>query len=301
MDGVLLVNLGTPKSSRPKDVKRYLNQFLTDKRVIEMRAPMRQLLVRGLIVPRRYKESAKMYQDIWTEEGSPLLVYGKRVQSLLSEKMGTNCKVVLAMRYGEPSIEEGLSLLKDVDNLTIVPLFPQYASATTGSIQEEVMRVLSKWSIIPKLNFIQSFPTQPSMIKAFAERARQYDISAYDEVLFSFHGLPEEADYKGRYSFECLKTAQAIAKELRLEKFAFGYQSRLGRKPWLKPYTIDVLDAKKGKKILVLCPAFVCDCLETIYEIGVEYAEGRDLTLVEGLNDHPLFIQALQESIESST
>lgn len=301
MHGVLLVNLGTPKSFHPKDVKRYLNQFLSDKRVIEMKAPFRQLLVRGLIVPKRYKESAATYKEIWTEEGSPLLVYGQRVAALLSDKMGRDYKVVLAMRYGEPSIEKGLLKLKDADSLTIFPLFPQYASATTGSIHQEVMRVLSKWPIIPRLHFVQSFPTQPSMIKAFAKRARQYDIASYDEVLFSFHGLPDTADYEGRYSFECLKTAQAIAKELGLKKFAFGYQSRLGKKPWLKPYTIDVLRAKEGKKILVLCPAFVCDCLETIYEIGVEYAENRDLTLVEGLNDHPLWIQALQESIDSAS
>lgn len=301
MHGVLLVNLGTPKSYNPKDVKRYLNQFLTDGRVIELKAPLRQLLVRGLIVPKRYKESASLYKEIWTEEGSPLLVYGKRLERLLSDRMGPECKVALAMRYGNPSIQEGLNALKGVDKLTIVPLFPQYASATTGSVHQEVMRILSKWNIIPEVRFIQSFPTQPSMIKAFAERARQYNIAEYDEVLFSFHGLPEDADYDGRYSLECMKTAQAIAKELKLKEFSFGYQSRLGKKPWLQPYTIDVLKAKQGKKLLVLCPAFICDCLETIYEIGVEYAEGRDLTLVEGLNDHPLWVQALQESIESST
>jgi protoporphyrin/coproporphyrin ferrochelatase len=326
--GILLVNLGTPNSPKGKDVYQYLIEFLTDKRVIDSGWLARQLLVRSVIVPFRYRQSAKAYRSIWTQEGSPLKVYGYRVQEKLQERLGKEFVVELAMRYQHPSISEALERLqsKSINRLIVIPLFPQYASATTGSVHQKVMEILSQWDVIPELVFIDQYATHPDMIEAFCEVASPYRCANYDHVLLSFHGLPEKqlvkADKKAHclrtqdccqklsktnatcYSAQCYATAQALAKALKLEKshYTLSFQSRLGKDPWLQPYTSEVIRdlARKGKKrILVFCPSFVCDCLETVYEIGVEYAEefkhagGEQLDLVPGLNDHPRWIDAL--------
>ena len=325
--GVLLVNLGTPNSQKPEDVKKYLTQFLTDGRVIDIPWFKRQVLVRGIIVPKRYKESAQNYARIWTKDGSPLLMYGKRVQNLLQMELGEDFQVELGMRYQNPSIENALESLKMCPELIVVPLFPQYASATTGSVHQEVMRVIGQWNRIPETNLINSYPTNPQMIEAFCQNAQTFDLSSYDHLIFSFHGLPEKqlkkADFHNHclqaenccsvyneknclcYSAQCHATGAAIAKQLALDPnlYTICYQSRLGKDPWIKPYATDVLKdlAEKGaKKLLVFSPAFVCDCLETIDEIGHEYlAEfqkygGETLDLVPGLNDTPLWIEALK-------
>lgn len=332
--GVLLVNLGTPDSQRPEDVKKYLTQFLTDGRVIDIPWLKRQILVRGIIVPKRYKESAENYSRIWTSEGSPLLMYGVKVKNLLQEALGDTFQVELGMRYQNPSIEEAVTALKQCPELIVVPLFPQYASATTGSVHQEVMRVVSQWNRIPETQLINSYPTHPKMIEAFCERAKAFDLSSYDHILFSFHGLPEKqlrkADFhnhclkaenccatlneKNRlcYSAQCHATGQAISQSLSLspEQFTICYQSRLGKDPWVKPYASDIIEglAEKGaKKLLVFSPAFVCDCLETIDEIANEYlAEfqgygGETLDLVPGLNDHPMWIEALKSLVMQKT
>lgn len=328
--GVLLVNLGTPDSQKPEDVKKYLTQFLTDGRVVDIPWLKRQILVRGIIVPKRYQESAQNYSRIWTEEGSPLLVYGQKVKKLLQEALGNDFQVELGMRYQNPSIEKALTSLKMCPELVVVPLFPQYASATTGSVHQEVMRIVSQWNRIPETKLINSYPTQPEMIKAFCDRAKAFDLPSYDHILFSFHGLPEKqlrkADFhnhclqtenccqtlndKNRlcYSAQCHATAQAISTFLNLsaDRFKICYQSRLGKDPWVKPYASDIIEglAEKGaKKLLVFSPAFVCDCLETIDEIANEYlAEfkeygGETLDLVPGLNDHPMWIEALKSLV----
>ena len=330
--GVLLVNLGTPDSPDPKDVYRYLIEFLTDGRVIDTPYLLRQFLVRGLIVPRRYKQSARSYKEIWTDEGSPLKVYGERVTQLLQESLGDRYCVELAMRYQNPSIPSALERLRDqaVSDLIILPLFPQYASASTGSVQARVMKELSGWQGVPKTTFIESYPTQPKMIDAFCARANERDVGDYDHVLFSFHGLPqrhlrkldrhnhclnkpgccETLSEKNQrcYSAQCYATAYAIAEKLGLssERYSISFQSRLGRDPWIKPYTDHVISelAKKGmKQVLVLCPAFVADCLETVFEIGVEAEEifqeagGEVIDLVTGLNDHPMWVEALSEMV----
>jgi ferrochelatase len=330
--GVLLVNLGTPKSPKPKDVFRYLVEFLTDSRVVDIPWLQRQLLVRGLIVPRRYKMSAKAYQQVWTKEGSPLMVYGNQVQKALQSSLGSNYKVELAMRYQEPSIRKTLdALLKhQIKHLIVVPLFPQYASATTGSVLQSVQENLSRYQVIPKITMIDHFFDHPKMIAAFCEVAKSYDLGNYDHILFSFHGLPErhlkKADRNNHcrynksccneltsknvtcYSAQCYGTAKAIAKDLGLsqDSYEISFQSRLGKDPWLKPYTSEVIEnlAKAGKKkVLVFCPSFVCDCLETIYEIGMEYSEefkhagGERLDLVPGLNAHPMWIEALKDIV----
>lgn len=328
--GILLVNLGTPDSPKPKDVFRYLIEFLTDGRVIDLPWLKRQLLVRGIIVPFRYKNSAKSYQAIWTEKGSPLMVHGIKVQNDLQKALGSEYIVELAMRYQNPSIESALLRLQDanVSKIVVLPLFPHYASATTGSVHQEVMRVLSQWTVIPELHLINSFPTNPKVIAAFADRAQGFNLDDYDHILMSFHGLPERHLQKADRHNHCLKTkeccrtlslknrdcysaqsyatAQAIARKLGIQesKYSVCYQSRLGSDPWIGPFTSEVLKElrKKGaKRVLVFCPAFVADCLETIYEISVEYNHefqalgGECVDLVPSLNDHPLWIEALKE------
>lgn len=326
--GVLLVNLGTPKSPSPGAVFRYLNEFLTDERVIDEPWLKRQLLVRGLIVPFRFIQSTKLYQKLWTPEGSPLLVHGKEVEKKLQEALGESYRVVLSMRYQFPSIEEGLEKLKkeQVEEIFIFPLFPQYASSTTGSVHQKVMGTLRNWEVFPKLIFLPHYFDDPGLVQAFYERALQYPLSDYDHILFSFHGLPErhikKSDCAGTclsqnccqerkqycYKSQCHATARAIASRLSLssDKYTICFQSRLGKEPWLQPYTSDTLKdcAAKGiKKLLVFCPSFVCDCLETTCEITHEYGEefkklgGTALQLVEGLNSHPSWITALRNLV----
>lgn len=332
MIGILLVNLGTPLSPSPKDVYRYLIEFLTDGRVIDIPWWKRQLLVRGMIVPFRYRQSARAYQQIWTKEGSPLLVYGRRVQSALQHTLGKDFVVELAMRYQEPSIQKGIASLIDagVNHIIVLPLFPQYASATTGSVHQRVQEILGGYTVIPKLTLIDQYAVHPALISAFCTVSSKNNPEEYDHVLFSFHGLPERHLYKADrtgccrcdatccsqltlknrscYSAQCYATAHAIADRLKLPKnqFSVSFQSRLGKDPWLQPYTSSRIAelAKQSKKVLVFCPAFVCDCLETTYEIGIEYAAefkhagGKQLDLVTGLNDHPKWIEALHTIIQ---
>lgn len=330
--GVLLVNLGTPDSPHPKDVYRYLIEFLTDKRVVDFPWWKRQLLVRGIIVPIRYRQSSRSYKEIWTPEGSPLLVHSRNVQKKLQASMGQDYCIELAMRYQNPSIKSALQKLlrNGVKTIIVLPLFPQYASATTGSVHEKVMKELSALEFIPETILLNAFTLHPAFIHAFAEQGRKYDLNDYDHILFSFHGLPERQLRKADLSNHCLKkqncchnytstnrncysaqsyaTAQAIAAELNLppERYTICFQSRLGRDPWLKPYASEVIDdlAHKGcKKLLAFCPSFVCDCLETTFEFGVEYARefeeagGGQLDLVEGLNASDAWIEALQAII----
>lgn len=317
--GVLLVNLGTPDSYKPRDVYRYLIEFLTDARVIDFPWWKRQLLVRGAIVPFRFRNTAKLYRSIWTEDGSPLLCHGKSVEKSLQGALGDQYVVKLAMRYQNPSIAEGLEYLRRLrlEHLVVLPLFPQYASASTGSVHQKVMDHLKNWEVIPKTTFINSFPTHPGFIEPLCEIGQRYNPEQYDHVLFSFHGLPERQVRKACRSIgtrqfcyikQCNATAKAIVEKLQIPeaKYSVAYQSRLGRDPWIQPYATDVLEecAKNNKKkVLVFCPSFVCDCLETTYEIGVEYQHefkewgGEQLHLVEGLNNHPSWIQGLKQII----
>lgn len=332
--GVLLTNLGTPDSPSLKDVYSYLIEFLTDSRVIDSSWLSRQLLVRGVIVPSRVRQSTQMYKEIWTEEGSPLKVYGQRVVSLLQERLGGDYAVELAMRYRSPSIESALEKLmeKGCKKVVVVPLFPQYASATTGSVHQKVMEVASKWQVIPEFDFINNFAADRGFVHALKAVAEPFSLTDYDHILFSFHGLPQrqltKADRSDHclkregccrkltqknqscYSAQCYSTAAALAGALGLSEkdYSLSFQSRLGKDPWLQPYTSDVIArlASEGKKkVLVFCPAFVCDCLETIYEIGVEYANefkhagGEKLVLVPGLNDHPAWIDALVDIVKT--
>jgi len=329
--GVLLVNLGTPDSPEVGDVRKYLDQFLMDERVIDVNAFNRTLLVKGIIVPFRSPKTSKLYKEIWDENGSPLLYFSKIQAALVQEQLGDEYHVELAMRYQNPSILSALEKMKAglVESIKVIPLFPQYASASSGSVIQLVMELVSKWATIPAVSFVNSFHDNELMIETFAENAKKYHPETFDHVLFSFHGLPErqllKCDHTGNY---CLKkdnccdtindtnkmcysaqghnTARLIAEKMNLSRadYTVCFQSRLGKEPWVQPYTTDVLKklAAEGKKrLLVFSPAFVADCLETLYEITVEYHEefkalgGEHVQLVESLNDDPKFIKALVE------
>ncbi|MDB5013725.1 MAG: ferrochelatase [Daejeonella sp.] len=334
--GILIVNLGTPDSPSTADVRKYLNEFLMDGRVIDVNPVWRNVLVKGIITPFRSSKSAKLYKEIWSAEtGSPLLHYSKLQVKLLQEKLGSGYQVELAMRYQSPSIDSALDRLKaaQVDSIKVVPMFPHYASASTGSVIDKVMELVSKWQTIPPISFINSFHNNAGMIDTFADNALKYQPETFDHILFSFHGLPERHLIKGDdskkhclkakdccltltddnkfcYSAQCHDTARLIAEKLSIpkEKYTVCFQSRLGRDPWVKPYTIDKVEeqAKSGaKRLLVFCPAFVADCLETVYEVTVEYGDefkklgGVDVQLVESLNDHPTWIEALANLVKN--
>lgn len=324
--GVLLINLGTPDSPSVKDVRKYLTQFLNDPRVIDIPWLWRTLLVNLIIIPFRAPKSAKIYQELWTENGSPLLYYGGRVKEKVQAELGQDYHVELAMRYQNPSIASVLEKMRKMnfEKLVIIPLYPQYASSSTGSTMEEVMRVMKKWWVMPEVKIISQFYDHPGFINAFAEIGKKYPHENYDHVIFSFHGLPErqvdkvyetglcsdrdcehEITEENKYCYKATSyaTARMLAEKLNIpkEKYTVSFQSRLDDK-WIKPYSDKVVEekAKEGaKKLLIFSPAFVADCLETIIEIGDEYDEifkehgGESVQLVESLNDHPLWIEAL--------
>ncbi|HWZ34602.1 MAG TPA: ferrochelatase, partial [Mucilaginibacter sp.] len=323
--------LGTPDSPGTADVRKYLNEFLMDGRVIDVNPILRTVLVQGIITPFRASKSAKLYREIWDKEtGSPLLHYSKLQHKLLQERLGNEYQVELAMRYQSPSIEDALQRLKTslVSDIRVIPLFPQYASASTGSVQEKVMNLVKTWQTIPNISFVNSFHNDDLMIQAFAENAQKHQPETYDHVLFSFHGLPQrqikKCDHtdsyclqvdgccntlndanKFCYSAQSYDTARLIAAKMGLprEKYTVCFQSRLGNDPWIQPYTSKVIEemAHKGyKRLLVFCPAFVADCLETVYEVTEEYGGefkalgGEHVQLVESLNGSPLFIDLLE-------
>jgi len=327
--GVLLVNLGTPDSTKVSDVRKYLREFLMDKRVIDIPFLFRWMLVNLIIAPFRAPKSAKEYRKLWVERGSPLKFYGEDVKNLLQAELEGKYVVALGMRYQSPSIENALQELRNdkVEKIIVIPLFPQYASATTGSVHDKVMEIVQKWQIIPQLNFISTFVEEPGFYKTFASLGKKYlDKNHYDHVLFSFHGLPERQIKKGSvdnycklgnccnvyhdknrfcYRAQCYQTARLIAKEMNLPEngYAVTFQSRLGNDPWIKPYSDEVLKdlAKNGQKaVLAFSPAFVSDCLETTIEVGEEFKEefeeagGERWDLVESLNDNKDWIQTLK-------
>lgn len=329
--GILLVNLGTPDAPTYNGLRKYLNQFLTDRRVIDLPWLFRNMLFRGIVVPIRSGKVSKLYKELWMEEGSPLKVYGYRVAKGVQAALGDDYAVELAMRYQNPSIESAMDRLREqeVSELIVFPLFPQYASATTGSVFDEVMRILRKKELIPSVKFINSYYDHPDVVRLYAEKARKHDLSQYDHFVFSFHGVPKrylkkennhckcdgnccltiQPENQFCYSAQCHATAFAIAKELNISKdqMTIAYQSRFGPEEWLMPYTDKVLEEqleKGNKKILCFSPAFVADCLETTIEIGLEYKEdfieegGEVLDLVESLNDDPKWINAIAEIVK---
>lgn len=331
---VLLIQLGTPDSPSVKDVRRYLTEFLNDPRVIDIPWLGRKLLVNGIIVPFRAPKSAKIYKELW-ELGngvSPLKTYAESVKLKLQKRFGESATVYTAMRYQNPSIESVLNEIKktNVDQIIVVPLFPQYASASTGSAIQKVMDITRKWWVIPELKIVSQFWDNEGYIDSIVENAKQFPVKEYDHVIFSYHGLPErqvdkvydndlcanhncehEVDEENKFCYKATSyaTTRLIAAKLGLEEkdYTVSFQSRLDDK-WLKPYSDKEVEnlAKNGaKKILVFSPAFVADCLETLIEIGSEYQEifeehgGEKVQLVPSSNDHERFIDGLEELVKA--
>jgi ferrochelatase len=328
--GVLLINLGTPDSPSVGHVRSYLSQFLNDPRVIDIPWLPRKMLVNLLIVPFRAPKSAKIYKELWTDKGSPLLYYSQQAKELLQKSLDNHHEVHLAMRYKNPSIPDVMEVMRkrNYKKIIVVPMFPQYASASTGSAIEEVMGVMKRWWVIPEVKFISQYYDHPLYIDAFTARGRKYNHQDYDHVIFSYHGLPERqvdkvyneglcADHdceheitdenKYCYKATCYATTRLLAAKLNIpqEKYTVSFQSRLDQK-WLKPFSDEVVRecGRKGmKKLLVFSPAFTADCLETIIEIGTEYQEifhehgGEKVQLVESLNEHPTWIACLKDLV----
>ena len=330
--GVLLVNLGTPDSPKVPDVRKYLREFLMDGRVIDISNIARFLLVNFIIAPFRAPKSAKIYKKLWTKEGSPLKIFGLSNQKQLQEKLGEDYIVKIAMRYQSPSIEEKLSEFKTsgITELIVIPLFPQYASATSGSVYQKVMELMLKWQIIPQLKFVNYFYQYPKFFQGFVNNAREMMVNHnYEHFVFSYHGLPERQIRKGDdygvcklgeccaeineknqfcYRAQCFATTRLLVTSLGLKEgtYTTSFQSRLGRDPWIKPYSEDLVKELAGKgikSVLAFSPAFVSDCLETTIEVGEEYRElfeehgGQKWDLVPSLNDQNVWIELLHDLV----
>lgn len=334
--GVLIINLGTPDSASVSDVRKYLREFLMDRRVLDIPSWRRFLLVNCVIAPFRSPQSAKGYRDLWTPQGSPLKVYAQMVEGALSQSLGANFLVKVAMRYQSPGLADVLKENfkdKGLRELVVIPLYPQYASSSTGSTIEEVMRVVKGWEVVPEIKIVSRFCDHPLFIKAFAEIGRKHmERERYDHYLFSYHGLPERQILKASceeycrlgdccstyhsknlycYRAQCFETTRLLSTALGIgpKDYTICFQSRLGSTPWIKPYTDEIIKelASRGmKRVLIFSPAFVADCLETTVEIGMEYKKlffehgGEVWQLVESLNDHPSWIACLKQLVLES-
>lgn len=325
--GILLVNLGSPDSTAVPDVRRYLNEFLMDERVIDVAWPVRRFVV-GMILINRPKETAHAYEKIWTKEGSPLIVTSRNTQKKLQARV--KLPVELAMRYQNPSIPSAVRKLAEqgVDDLLMIPLFPHYAMSSYETAVVRVKEVARKFAPQMRVEVQPPYFNDPDYIAAMIASAEDFLKKDYDYLLFSYHGIPErhlkKSDPTGChclanenccevaspahatcYRAQCFQTTAAFVQQARIprEKYSVSFQSRLGKDPWLKPYTDFEFErlAKQGvKKLLVICPAFVSDCLETIEEIRIRGREtflqagGKELTQVPCLNEHPLWIEVLE-------
>lgn len=320
MVGLLLINLGTPNSPNTSDVKKYLRQFLSDPQVIDINPIARWLLVNLIIAPFRSPKSAKAYQSIWTKEGSPLLVNSLKLKEKVAQELGENFCVELAMRYQNPSIESALKKLmeKKIDRLIVLPLYPQYALSSTQSSIEEVKRILKLSHPSSRLGsiFVPPFYNHPGFINSFVERGKEA-LKEFkpDHILFSYHGLPErhlkKVSPENNYKTQCIETTSLIAQGLGLglHDYSFSFQSRLGRTKWIEPYTDELIIslAQSGKKkLMVFCPSFVADCLETLEEIIIrgktsfKESGGDDLYLIPSLNDSSLWSEAVCTMVRKS-
>ena len=334
--GLLLINLGTPESPDPSDVRPYLRQFLMDPRVIDVPAWKRWFVV-NLILISRPKASGEAYAKIWTEQGSPLLIHSRALTEKVAQRL-PGVRVELAMRYGSPSIESGLQRLRNaaVDKVVAFPLYPQYSSAANGSSLDKVFTEAAKLWNVPDIETIPPFYDDPEFIAACAARARPVIESADPEkVYFSFHGLPErhvvKSDESGAhclrsaeccahigdanrhcYRAQCYATARLLGDRLGIsdEKRVVCFQSRLGRDPWIRPYTDEIMieHARAGvKRAVILSPAFVADCLETLEELGIRAVAdwtangGERLDIVPCVNSDDLWVDALLDIVRRNS
>lgn len=333
--GIVLMNLGSPDSTSVKDVRKYLNEFLMDERVIDVNYLLRLFLVRGIISPFRAPKSAEAYKSIWTAEGSPLIVLTKQLQQALQSQ--TEDEVVIAMRYGNPSPSDAYAeLLKrnpSLEEVVVVPLYPHYAMSSYETAAEYARELYLKGNYPFRLKIINAFYNDADYLEALAASIRPHLNQPFDHLLFSYHGVPERHIRKGDitgnhclkvndcckvgspahefcYRHQCVLTTDLVAGALQLQKnqYSFSFQSRLGRDEWLKPYTAARLAEmpKEGiKKLLVVCPAFISDCLETLEEIAEEgketflHAGGESFEMIPCLNVHPMWVKALDKLVRT--
>jgi ferrochelatase len=327
---VILINTGTPDSPATSDVRSYLKEFLGDGRVISIPTIPRKILVNGIIVPFRAPKSSTLYQKVWTKKGSPLLWISESLKEKVQQQLGNQFDVLLGMRYGNPSLTNALKTAQRNNNkhIILVPLFPQYASSTTGSVLSKAFNQISTWNNIPKVTAVDSFFNHKLFIESFADRIRTMDYQSYDHILFTYHSLPlkhlreshnqqdcttfnckETISKENQFCYQahCYETSRLLAQKLSIKKdqYTVCFQSRFS-KNWLSPFADKVVkeQAKKGmKKLLVASPSFVTDCLETIVEIGIEYKEifenngGQLLTYTPSLNDSHMWVSALSNMI----
>ena len=306
-EGILLVNLGTPDEPTGPAVKRFLSQFLHDHRVVDLTRWIWCPVLHGIILPRRSPKVAELYKSIWMEEGSPLLVYSRYQAKRLKNKL--NLPVELGMTYGNPSIESGIQALlaQGANQITVLPLFPQYSGTTTGAVEDAVAKVMNKLKVKPDYQLISSYYNHPLYIKALAQKVRQQWEKAGqgDYLLCSYHGIPQRyADNGDVYPQHCAETTRLLADELDLteQQIGMSYQSRFGREEWVKPYTderLEVLPKEGVKHLNIITPAFASDCLETLEEVAVQCKEifigagGENYTYVPCLNDDDLHIEMM--------
>ena len=328
---LLMLNLGTPDSPGIIDVGKYLSEFLTDSRMINIPSLLRYLLVNLIIVPTRSFSSSKGYKELWTKRGSPLKFHMEDLVKKVSKKLNKSHEVFYAMRYKNPSINSVLKKIekKGFNEIILFPIFPQYSSATTGSFLEKTLKEISSWTVIPKITTIDQFYDNPKFINAFVENIKKFDLKKYDKVIFSYHGLPvsqlndvyEEGLCSDRdcekgvhgdnhycYKATCFETTKLINKKLKLpnKKIVTSFQSRLDS-GWVKPFSDKVIKdlAESGaKSLLVVSPSFTIDCLETVVEIGSEYKElfeehgGQKLDYVPSLNSNDSWVECIIDLVK---
>ena len=323
---LLLINVGTPDKPEEKVVRRFLREFLNDRMVIDLPWILQKILVNLIIIPFRVKKSTALYKSLWTAEGSPLLIYLISLSKKLQVKLQTKYTVYPAMRYGNPSLIKVLRQIREDSNTEIIvlPLYPQYASSTTGSVKSKIHGIIKRWRQIPDIRFVEQFYNHEAFIQAFSNQISKYRPLDYDHVVFSYHGLPISHIQKSHpsiscdgcdcehempehgifcYKATCYGTTRLLVKSLNIPatRFSVGFQSRLS-KNWLTPFTDEIitkLPEEGVKKVLIAAPSFVADCLETIVEIEQEYKElfynkgGKELTLVKSLNDSDEWVDAV--------
>ncbi|MCO5248536.1 MAG: ferrochelatase [Chitinophagales bacterium] len=328
--GLLLTNLGSPTSSDVKSVRKFLTEFLMDKRVVDFPYWLRFLLVRGIISPLRAPKSSAAYKRIWTSEGSPLIIESERLAESVRKKV--NYPVALSMNYGEPSTESAFEQLiqqqPDLKKVIVLPLYPHYTMSSFGSAVHKIRQVYQREKYPFQLKFLPPFYHHPDYISVLSSTIQPYLDNDYDKILFSYHGIPErhlrkdekiitqniEKDFQMppyNYQKQAYEMSRLTAEKLGIpkEKYEVAFQSRLTpvSKQWLKPYTTNRLEtfAQNGaKKILVVCPSFINDCLETLEEIGIEeknkfeLRSGGSLTLIPCINNHPEFVATIQKWVK---
>lgn len=319
--GVLLVNLGTPDSPRPADVRRFLAEFLSDPRVVESPRWLWLPVLHGVILRIRPRRSAHAYRQIWTERGSPLMFYSQdlaaRLQSSLTTSLGSSVLLALGMSYGNPSIPSALERLRaaGATRIVVVPLYPQYSGTTTASVFDRVTRTLRQWRWVPELRFVTHYHDEPAYIEAVSAAIEAHWQAAgnRNHLLFSFHGIPKSYVLAGDpYYCQCAKSARLIAERLRLDpsEWSMSFQSQVGRAEWLRPYTDELLVryAREGQRdITVACPGFAIDCLETLEEIALRNREtflangGASYSYVPSLNASDAQVALLTDLISRHT